>query len=168
MEPLLPTPMMQGALLLLEELARQGRRIVTAESCTGGLLAGSLTQPAGASEFVAGGFVTYSNAMKMRLLDVPSILLDLRGAVSSEVAAAMADGAVAVAPDADVAISVTGIAGPGGGSAEKPVGLVWFAVAIKQRQTRTVSVVFSGNRDSIRQQAVIYAQTLVLDALHAG
>ncbi|MBL7236592.1 nicotinamide-nucleotide amidohydrolase family protein [Novacetimonas hansenii] len=160
--------MMQGALLLLEELARQGRRIVTAESCTGGLLAGSLTQPAGASEFVAGGFVTYSNAMKMRLLDVPSILLDLRGAVSSEVAAAMADGAVAVAPDADVAISVTGIAGPGGGSAEKPVGLVWFAVAIKQRQTRTVSVVFSGNRDSIRQQAVIYAQTLVLEALHAG
>lgn len=168
MEPSLPTPMMQGALLLLEELARQGRRIVSAESCTGGLLAGSLTQPAGASEFVAGGFVTYSNAMKMRLLDVPSILLDLRGAVSSEVAAAMADGAVAVAPDADVAISVTGIAGPGGGSAEKPVGLVWFAVAIKQRQTRTVSVVFSGNRDSIRQQAVIYAQTLVLDALHAG
>ncbi|WP_075596273.1 CinA family protein [Novacetimonas hansenii] len=168
MEPSLPTPMMQGALLLLEELARQGRRIVTAESCTGGLLAGSLTQPAGASEFVAGGFVTYSNAMKMRLLDVPSILLDLRGAVSSEVAAAMADGAVAVAPDADVAISVTGIAGPGGGSTEKPVGLVWFAVAIKQRQTRTVSVVFSGNRDSIRQQAVIYAQTLVLDALHAG
>ena len=168
MEPSLPTPMMQGALLLFEELARQGRRIVTAESCTGGLLAGSLTQPAGASEFVAGGFVTYSNAMKMRLLDVPSILLDLRGAVSSEVAAAMADGAVAVAPDADVAISVTGIAGPGGGSAEKPVGLVWFAVAIKQRQTRTVSVVFSGNRDSIRQQAVIYAQTLVLDALHAG
>ncbi|WP_225578813.1 CinA family protein [Novacetimonas hansenii] len=168
MEPSLPTPMMQGALLLLEELARQGRRIVTAESCTGGLLAGSLTQPAGASEFVAGGFVTYSNAMKMRLLDVPSILLDLRGAVSSEVAAAMADGAVAVAPDADVAISVTGIAGPGGGSAEKPVGLVWFAVAIKQRQTRTVSVVFSGNRDSIRQQAVIYAQTLVLEALHAG
>lgn len=168
MEPSLPTPMMQGALLLFEELARQGRRIVTAESCTGGLLAGSLTQPAGASEFVAGGFVTYSNAMKMRLLDVPSILLDLRGAVSSEVAAAMADGAVAVAPDADVAISVTGIAGPGGGSAEKPVGLVWFAVAIKQRQTRTVSVVFSGNRDSIRQQAVIYAQTLVLEALHAG
>ena len=168
MEPSLPTPMMQGALLLLEELARQGRRIVTAESCTGGLLAGSLTQPAGASEFVAGGFVTYSNAMKMRLLDVPSILLDLRGAVSSEVAAAMADGAVAVAPDADVAISVTGIAGPGGGSAEKPVGLVWFAVAIKQRQTRTVSVVFSGNRDSIRQQAVIYAQTLVLEALHTG
>ncbi|MHB0822376.1 nicotinamide-nucleotide amidohydrolase family protein [Novacetimonas hansenii] len=160
--------MMQGALLLFEELARQGRRIVTAESCTGGLLAGSLTQPAGASEFVAGGFVTYSNAMKMRLLDVPSILLDLRGAVSSEVAAAMADGAVAVAPDADVAISVTGIAGPGGGSAEKPVGLVWFAVAIKQRQTRTVSVVFSGNRDSIRQQAVIYAQTLVLEALHTG
>ena len=168
MEPSLPTPMMQGALLLFEELARQGRRIVTAESCTGGLLAGSLTQPAGASEFVAGGFVTYSNAMKMRLLDVPSILLDLRGAVSSEVAAAMADGAVAVAPDADVAISITGIAGPGGGSAEKPVGLVWFAVAIKQRQTRTISVVFSGNRDSIRQQAVIYAQTLVLDALHAG
>ncbi|MCJ8354640.1 CinA family protein [Novacetimonas hansenii] len=168
MEPSLPTPMMQGALLLFEELARQGRRIVTAESCTGGLLAGSLTQPAGASEFVAGGFVTYSNAMKMRLLDVPSILLDLRGAVSSEVAAAMADGAVAVAPDADVAISVTGIAGPGGGSAEKPVGLVWFAVAIKQRQTRTISVVFSGNRDSIRQQAVIYAQTLVLEALHAG
>ncbi|EFG84057.1 CinA family protein [Novacetimonas hansenii] len=168
MEPSLPTPMMQGALLLFEELARQGRRIVTAESCTGGLLAGSLTQPAGASEFVAGGFVTYSNAMKMRLLDVPSILLDLRGAVSSEVAAAMADGAVAVAPDADVAISVTGIAGPGGGSAEKPVGLVWFAVAIKQRQTRTVSVVFSGNRDSIRQQAVIYAQTLVLEALHTG
>ena len=167
MEPSLPAPMMHGALLLLEELARQGRRIVTAESCTGGLLAGSLTQPPGASEFVAGGFVTYSNAMKMRLLDVPCVLLDLRGAVSSEVAAAMADGAVAVAPDADVAVSVTGIAGPGGGSAEKPVGLVWFAVAMKQRHTRTVSAIFSGDRDSIRQQAVIYAQALVIEALQA-
>ncbi|POF64215.1 damage-inducible protein CinA [Novacetimonas maltaceti] len=168
MEPSLSARMKQGALLLLEALARQGRRIVVAESCTGGLLAGSLTQPPGASEFVAGGFVTYSNAMKIRLLDVPPVLLDLRGAVSSEVAAAMAEGAVTVAPDADIAVSITGIAGPGGGSAEKPVGLVWFAVAMKRQQTRTVSVVFSGDRDAIRMQSVIHAQALATEALQAG
>lgn len=167
MEPSLPATISHDTLLLLEGLAARGRRIVTAESCTGGLLTAALTQPPGASEFVAGGFVTYSNAMKMRVLQVPQVLLDLRGAVSSEVAAAMADGAIATAPDADIAVSITGIAGPDGGSPEKPVGLVWFAVAVKQQRTRTVSALFSGDRTAIRMQAVNFAQKLVLETLPA-
>ncbi|PYD75921.1 CinA family protein [Novacetimonas pomaceti] len=167
MEPSLPAAISRDTLLLLEALAARGRRIVTAESCTGGLLAAALTQPPGASEFVAGGFVTYSNAMKMRVLQVPQVLLDLRGAVSSEVAAAMADGAIATAPDADIAVSITGIAGPDGGSPEKPVGLVWFAVALKQQRTRTISARFSGDRTAIRMQAVNFAQNLVLENLPA-
>ncbi|RBM05480.1 CinA family protein [Novacetimonas cocois] len=167
MEPSLPATISHDTLLLLEGLAARGRRIVTAESCTGGLLTAALTQPPGASEFVAGGFVTYSNAMKMRVLQVPQVLLDLRGAVSSEVAAAMADGAIATAPDADIAVSITGIAGPDGGTPEKPVGLVWFAVAVKQQRTRTVSALFSGDRTAIRMQAVNFAQKLVLETLPA-
>jgi len=100
--------------------------IVTAESCTGGLVAAALTEIAGSSDVVEGGFITYSNEAKQDVLAVPADVLAEHGAVSAETAAAMAQGALAQS-DADLAVAVTGIAGPGGGSAAKPVGLVHFA-----------------------------------------
>ena len=110
-------------------LARQnGVMISTAESCTGGMVAAALTDIAGASDVFDRGFVTYSNAAKAEMLGVDPALIALRGAVSSEVAAAMAMGAV-TASGASLAVSITGIAGPGGGTAEKPEGLVWFGLA---------------------------------------
>lgn len=112
----------------LFEQAKQRRvRIATAESCTGGLIAASLTAVPGSSLVVERGFVTYSNEAKIEMLGVPAELIERRGAVSIEVALAMVDGALKHSP-ADIAIVTTGIAGPGGGSAEKPVGLVHIAV----------------------------------------
>lgn len=111
--------------------ARAGKlRIATAESCTGGLIAGLLTEIAGSSDVFERGFVTYSNEAKQELLGVSLTLLDQHGAVSQEVARAMAQGALAHS-NADLAVAVTGIAGPGGGSAQKPVGLVHVAAARK-------------------------------------
>lgn len=112
----------------LFEQAKQRRfRIVTAESCTGGLIAAALTATPGSSAVVERGFVTYSNAAKVEMLGVPAELIERRGAVSMEVALAMVEGALKHSP-AEIAIATTGIAGPGGGSAEKPVGLVHIAV----------------------------------------
>ncbi len=108
--------------------------VATAESCTGGLVAGALTEIAGSSDVVDRGFVTYSNAAKMAMLDVPAETLSRFGAVSRETAQAMAQGALAHS-DADLAVSITGIAGPGGGSPEKPVGLVHFAAAARDGRT---------------------------------
>ncbi|MCE2564034.1 CinA family protein [Komagataeibacter sp. FNDCF1] len=142
-----------------------GCRIVTAESCTGGLLVAALTEAAGSSDVVAGGFVTYSNAMKSRALGVPPMLLERYGAVSREVAATMAQGALAHAADANLAIAITGIAGPGGAVEGKPVGLVWFGVA-GGGSVDTVSHIFAGERWDVRAQAVRMALTLLLD--HAG
>ena len=105
-------------------------KVATAESCTGGLVAGALTEIAGSSDVVDRGFVTYSNEAKQAMLDVPADTLTRFGAVSRETAEAMAQGALAHA-DADLAVSITGIAGPGGGSPEKPVGLVHFAAATR-------------------------------------
>jgi nicotinamide-nucleotide amidase len=106
----------------------RGLRIATAESCTGGLVAAALTEIAGSSDVVDCGFVTYSNAAKQRMLGVPAATLKRHGAVSAETAAAMARGALRKSR-ADLAVSITGIAGPGGGSKQKPVGLVYFAAA---------------------------------------
>jgi nicotinamide-nucleotide amidase len=106
----------------------RGLKIATAESCTGGLVAGALTEIAGSSDVVDRGFVTYSNAAKQAMLGVPAVTLKRHGAVSSQTAAAMAKGALKNSP-ADIAVAITGIAGPGGGSKEKPVGLVYFAAA---------------------------------------
>jgi nicotinamide-nucleotide amidase len=145
---------------LLDQLRRQGLRVVTAESCTGGLVAASLTHHAGSSDVVEGGFVTYSNDMKTALLGVTPTLLARHGAVSAEVAAAMAEGALAHAPLADIAVSITGIAGPGGGSADKPVGLVWFGTARRNEQARTLSRRFDGDRAAIRRQAASQALDL--------
>jgi nicotinamide-nucleotide amidase len=121
-----PVSLTQQAAALLDDLRRRGLLLVTAESCTGGLVAGVLTEIAGSSDVVERGFVTYSNAAKMELLGVPEAMLAEHGAVSEPVARAMAEGALSHTR-ADVAVAVTGIAGPGGGSAAKPVGLVHIA-----------------------------------------
>jgi nicotinamide-nucleotide amidase len=138
--------------------------IATAESCTGGLIAASLTEIAGSSDVVDRGFVTYSNEAKTDLLGVPADLIATHGAVSSEVAAAMALGALAHSRAA-VAISVTGIAGPGGGSAEKPVGLVYIGLARRDQPAPLVERhVFDGRRHEVRLQSVVRAIDLLIDA----
>lgn len=121
-------PNYDQARALLDETKSRGLMIVTAESCTGGLIAASLAAVPGASASLERGFVTYTNKAKTEMLGVPSELLDRRGAVSQEVALAMVDGALKNSP-ADIAVAVTGIAGPDGGSLEKPVGLVHIAAA---------------------------------------
>jgi nicotinamide-nucleotide amidase len=113
---------------VLDQSRAQGLRIATAESCTGGLVISALTDIAGSSDVVDRGFVTYSNAAKETMLGVPSAIIAAHGAVSRETAEAMARGALSQSP-ADLAVAVTGIAGPGGGTANKPVGLVHFAAA---------------------------------------
>ncbi|PPD30141.1 MAG: damage-inducible protein CinA [Hyphomicrobium sp.] len=125
-----PEDLAESAERLLADLRRKRLTLATAESCTGGLLSGLLTEIAGSSMVVERGFVTYSNAAKIDLLGVAQSLLDLHGAVSAETAEAMARGALGKSP-AGVAVSVTGIAGPGGGSAEKPVGLVYISAAVR-------------------------------------
>jgi nicotinamide-nucleotide amidase len=129
-----------------------GQRIATAESCTGGLIAATLTAIAGSSDVVDRGFVTYSNAAKTDLLGVPAALIAEHGAVSEPVARAMASGALARSA-AGLAVAVTGVAGPGGGSADKPVGLVWFGLAGPDG-VRTWSRVFPGDRTGVRAATV--------------
>lgn len=146
------------AAALGREASAAGLMLCTAESCTGGLIAATLTDIPGSSAFVWGGFVTYSNAAKTALLDVPEALLNAYGAVSAEVAAAMAAGAL-VRSDADVSVAVTGIAGPGGGSADKPVGTVWFGFARTGAAPHTERRVFQGARAAVRTQTVAHALT---------
>jgi len=148
---------------LLDLLAAAKLTVATAESCTGGLVAAALTHHAGSSAGVLGGAVTYSNAMKHELLGVEMALFDQVGAVSSEVAAAMAEG-VLKRSGADLAVSTTGIAGPGGGSPDKPVGLVWFGISARGSQTRTRSVILPGDRAGIREAAVREALTMLRQA----
>jgi nicotinamide-nucleotide amidase len=137
-----------------------GLRIATAESCTGGLIAASLTAIAGSSDVVERGFVTYSNEAKTELLGVPAALIAAEGAVSEKVAHRMAEGALAHSR-ADLAVSVTGIAGPGGGSEAKPVGLVWFGLARRGAGTQTLRRVFDGDRTAVRRDAVAQALALL-------
>jgi nicotinamide-nucleotide amidase len=162
-----------------DALRARGWRLATAESCTGGLLAGACTAPAGASDWFAAGFVTYANDAKSGLLGVPDALIARHGAVSSEVAEAMARGALAHA-NVQLALSVTGIAGPGGGSAAKPVGTVWLGLAwvheparppnVRETQerlpagadaplvgSRTECLHLDGDRAAIRSQTVAIA-----------
>ena len=155
--------------LLATEILRlaRGQRlsIVTAESCTGGMIAAALTDIAGSSDVFERGFVTYSNAAKQEMLGVSAQSLSEFGAVSMQVAQEMAAGALARS-HADIAISVTGIAGPGGGSREKPVGLVWFGLARKDAGVFTEKQVFSGpDRASIRQAATDFACALLQRSL---
>ncbi len=128
--------------------------IATAESCTGGMIAAALTDIAGSSAVVDRGFVTYSNEAKNEVLSVPMALIEEHGAVSEETARAMAKGAIAHSR-ASLAVSVTGIAGPGGGTEEKPVGLVWFGLADEKGQMRAEHHVFEDNgRGFIREKTV--------------
>lgn len=127
----------------------------TAESCTGGGIGQAITAVPGSSAVYAGGIVSYSNDVKHKVLGVSADALARFGAVSSEVAAGMALGAKRLT-GADLAVSVTGIAGPGGGSAEKPVGLVWFGLA-DARGVRTEKALFAGDRARVREQAVVHA-----------
>jgi len=135
--------------------------IATAESCTGGLVAGALTEIAGSSAAVLCGFITYSNEAKQRMLGVPEATLQAHGAVSRETALAMAQGALKNSP-ADIAVAITGIAGPGGGTVEKPVGLVQFAAARRGGQTVTREERFGDiGRSEIRQRSVLVALSML-------
>ncbi len=149
---------------LLDLYRQAGLRIATAESCTGGLLAGRLTDVAGSSDVLERGFVTYSNQSKTELLGVPATLIAKHGAVSVQVARAMAEGALAHGP-AEVAIAVTGIAGPGGATPGKPVGLVYLALARRGRETAVERHQFPGDRAAVRAATVEHAIELLGSAL---
>ncbi|MCJ2082236.1 CinA family protein [Methylobacterium sp. J-090] len=139
---------------LVAAYAAAGRRIATAESCTGGLVAGLLTAVPGSSAVLERGFVTYSNAAKSESLGVPAALVDAHGAVSEATARAMAEGALGHS-HAEVAVAITGIAGPGGGSADKPVGLVHFGLAVTGGPTRHLERRYGDlGRGEIRRLAV--------------
>lgn len=139
--------------------------IATAESCTGGLIAASLTEIAGSSNVVDRGFVTYSNLSKTEMLGVPLCVIESHGAVSEDVARAMAEGALARS-QAEVVVSVTGIAGPGGGTVDKPVGLVWFGLATKDGPVKTRMETFGDQgRAGIRELTVLTALDWILSEL---
>jgi nicotinamide-nucleotide amidase len=152
---------------LLESCRRAGVKLATAESCTGGVIAGTLTEIAGSSDVVERGFVTYSNEAKVELVGVSEETLRAHGAVSELVAREMAEGALRHSR-ADIAVSVTGIAGPGGATAGKPVGLVHLACARRGRDTIHRRIVFKGNRAAVRRKSVDLAFTLILRQLRAG
>jgi nicotinamide-nucleotide amidase len=137
-----------------------GLKVATAESCTGGMVAAALTDIAGSSNVVERGFVTYSNAAKMELLGVPAQMILAHGAVSPEVAEAMALGALAHAP-VDLAVSITGIAGPDGATPTKPVGLVFLGIARRHGICHTERHVFAGDRAAIRHAAALRALELL-------
>jgi nicotinamide-nucleotide amidase len=141
--------------LVLERCRALGLGLAAAESCTGGLVSARLTAVPGASDVFRGGVVAYSNEVKMRELDVPLEVLERHGAVSAEAAEAMADGARARL-GADVAVAVTGVAGPGGGTPEKPVGLVFVTVSEPQERS-TQRLLFSGDRETVRTRATAVA-----------
>jgi nicotinamide-nucleotide amidase len=146
---------------ILAASRKKGWRIATAESCTGGLVAAALTDVAGSSDVFDRGLVTYSNAAKSALLGVSEALLMSHGAVSSEVAAAMAQGALD-ASGAELTISITGIAGPGGGSAQKPVGLVHFATGVRGGAILCHKAEFGDpGRGRVRHLALLTALTLL-------
>ena len=153
------TPEEKLGLLLREK----GMKIAVAESCTGGLIGGRITDVAGSSDYFEAGLVTYSNRAKERFLSVPHEVIAAKGSVSPEVAEAMARG-VRVATGADIGVAVTGIAGPGGGSPEKPVGLVYIGLAAPDA-TVTRKHQFQGDRAAVRRQTIEEALKLALEVL---
>ncbi|MDA9165378.1 CinA family protein [Alphaproteobacteria bacterium] len=144
--------------LLYNNCAKKGIFITTAESCTGGLIASSIVSISGSSNIFKSSFITYSNQMKTKLLNIDSEIIKINGAVSEIVATKMAKNILDVL-EADISIAVTGIAGPGGGSKNKPVGLVWIAIGNKNL-TITEKFLFSGNRLDIRQKTTLEALKL--------
>lgn len=145
-------------------LKQKGLLLATAESCTGGWVGEVLTAVAGSSEWFERGFITYSNLAKREMLGVNPDVLKLHGAVSVETAKEMAQGAIRHSR-ADVALAITGIAGPGGGSIEKPVGTVCFAWALREGGVKTDKKHFEGSREAVRQQAVEEALKGLLEML---
>lgn len=149
-----------------QALLGRGDKVAVAESCTGGFVAKLLTDVAGSSSWFGFGFVSYSNLAKQRLLGVTPATLESQGAVSERTALEMAVGALAVS-GATRALSITGIAGPDGGSEEKPVGLVWFSRAVRMGDGGVGAIAmqrrFSGDRDAVRRQAAAYALELLSD-----
>ena len=147
-------------------LRKAGLRLVTAESCTGGWIAQAVTAVAGSSAWFDRGFVAYSNEAKQEMLGVAASLVETHGAVSEPVAAAMALGACAGRPDR-VAVAVSGVAGPEGGTATKPVGMVCLALTIAGDSPRTRTVLFDGGRDEIRRRTVCKAMVDLIEALES-
>jgi len=152
------------ATLVGAKLKAQGVMFAAAESCTGGWVAQTVTAIAGSSGWFDRGFVTYSDAAKQEMLGVSARTLAAHGAVSEETAREMATGALAHSR-AQVAVAITGVAGPGGGSLEKPVGMVCFAWAVKDRAPGAQTRQFKGNRESVRRQSVIFALQGTLELL---
>ncbi len=158
-----PAALLNQAEALLAAYRRAGLTVATAESCTGGLVAGCLTEIAGSSDVFECGLVSYSNAAKTELLGVPAELIDAHGAVSAEVAEAMARGALA-GSKADATVALTGVAGPSGGTAEKPVGLVHFCAIRRGGAAQPRREIFAGDRAAVRLSSVAAALEM-LDAL---
>ena len=156
----LPAPLLEAARAAIGHHRANHTMVTTAESCTGGLVSAALTSIAGSSAVLERGFVTYSNRAKTEMLGVPASLIAAHGAVSAEVATAMAEGAI-TRSGAQAGVAVTGIAGPDGGSPEKPVGLVHFALAAQGQPTRCEQAIFSGDRDDIRLAAALFALDLL-------
>ena len=151
-------------LALADVLRAQSLKLATAESCTGGLIAAACTAVAGSSDWFERGFVTYSNDAKAELLGVDTALIEAHGAVSEEVARAMAEGAL-VHSRAQIAVAVTGIAGPGGATKGKPVGTVWLAVARLGAATHSELLSLTGDRAAVREQTVQHALARLIAAL---
>jgi nicotinamide-nucleotide amidase len=159
-----PASSLDLARRLLAACEARGWRLTTAESCTGGLIVACLTEIPGSSSVIERGYVTYDNRAKEEMLGVPGALFERVGAVSEQVARAMAEGALARA-EVDLAIAVTGIAGPGGATPSKPVGLVHLAVARRGAAIRHAREIFSGDRAAIRLATVHRALELALAAI---
>jgi len=153
---------------LTERLLERGLKVATAESCTAGLLAKLLTDAPGSSQWFERGFVTYSNAAKQEMLGVPQKIIAQHGAVSEQTVTEMAQGALANS-HASVALAISGIAGPDGGTPDKPVGTVWFAWLLAGAEAAREVILFQGSRDAIRQQAAAHAVQGLLKylALHS-
>ncbi len=160
-----PASLLADARRVLDAYRARGWKLVTAESCTGGLIAATLTEIAGSSDVVERGYVTYSNEAKSELLGVPNETISRHGAVSEEAARAMAAGALQRS-HADVAVAVTGIAGPGGATPKKPVGLVHLALAAQGQTVAHERHVFPGDRAAIRHAAVERAFALLMAAVN--
>ena len=160
-----PDDIIELSAQVLDSARARGWTIAAAESCTGGLVAAALTEVAGSSDVVDRGLVTYSNTAKQALLAVPPTLLAEFGAVSAGVARAMAEGALAIS-GVDLAVAITGVAGPGGGSPDKPVGLVWLAVAVKGGETDVRERRFGDiGRSRVRLASVSAALEMLLERL---
>lgn len=161
---MLPDSTLAEAESLLAACRTKGVTLATAESLTGGLIAAALTAIPESSDVLDRGFVTYSNQAKNEMVGVPMDMIQQHGVVSEDVARAMAEGAL-LRSRATIAIAVTGVAGPGGGTAAKPVGLVCFGLARRGQSTRTERQVFPGNRAAIRAATVLHALRLIREAL---